>query len=211
MRSPVFLVLVVGLWAALASVEAFALDGCKASINKKTGEIEVSARNVVGEPLWGGGPPDSANTPFQGLADCQQKGRLRRCLLGNAGTYSAKRTPSSCTLSLADDAGTCQVHIQGCSAASTLSASVSVSASSSSIARSHGAVSVSKLGTGEYDVRFDRAIRECFPVATRISQDSISTCIHCGTTDHDVLVRLWTHDGLLSDFNGSFYLVLHCP
>jgi hypothetical protein len=198
---------------AAVATEAGAIEKCKARIHPKTGEIEVSAAGVTGTPLWGGGPPDDAGNAFPDLATCQKGSSLKKCLLGAPGSYTAKVMPSSCTLSLRDDASFCAVHIQGCSGASLVAARVAEvgMAGNWQISRGIGAVSVNHVGTGDFEVRFDRAVDECFPSVTGQSQGGATACAHCGTTDQDVVVRIFDATGVLTDFNAAFYLVMHCP
>jgi hypothetical protein len=191
---------------------AFALDHCVARLDKKSGELLVSASSVVGTPFWGGGDPDSPVNPFPDLASCQKGSKLKKCRIGDAGTYSAKRLPSSCTLSLADDAQSCSVHIQGCAATSFLAARIAEVGMMGNwqLSRSFGALSASRLSAGRFEVSFDRAIDECFPsVTVQTGGGGAAACSHCGTTDHDVEVR--TYDPTGASIDSTFYLVMHCP
>ena len=65
--------------------------------------------------------------------------------------------------------------------------------------------------TGQFEVRFDRGIQECFPSITGLSQGGATACAHCGSTQQDVLVRIFDANGVLTDFNAAFYLLMHCP
>jgi hypothetical protein len=193
------------------STPTSAIEKCKARIDKKTGEILVSAGAVSGAPLWGGGSPDSPNNPFPDLASCQKGTKLKSCRIGAAGSPAARRAPSSCTLSMSDDAGTCESYIQGCTASSMLAVYVSEVGMQGNwaIGRSYGALSLTKGSTGEFEIEFDRAIDECFPSVTLFSAGHAETCAYCGATERHLYVRTSNVAGASEDLR--FYATLLCP
>jgi hypothetical protein len=193
------------------SSPAPAIEKCKARIDKKTGEILVSAGAVTGVPLWGGGSPDSPKNPFPELASCQKGTKLKSCRIGATGSPAARRAPSSCTLSLSDDVATCESYIQGCTASSMLGVYVSEVGMQGNwaIGRGYGALSLTKGSTGEFEVEFDRAIDECFPSVTLFSAGHAETCVYCGATDRHLYVRTSDVGGASADLR--FYATLLCP
>jgi hypothetical protein len=185
LRALTLLALVTTLVPASAG---WALEKCKARINKNTSEIEVNARNVVGTPLWGG--QETPANPFPDLASCLKGGKLKKCLLGESESSLAKRAPASCVLTLSDDMDNCQVNIQGCVAAPILAAEVNdgVVQGYWTIQRGHGALSVQKGATGEFHVRFERTVDRCFPTVTNVNGSFATACAHCGATNQHVRV-----------------------
>lgn len=206
---PLVALLTLALFALPAP--ASAIEKCKVRIDKKTGEILVSAANVTGVPLWGGESPDDPANPFPELASCQKGTALKSCRIGAAGTPAARRAPSSCNLSVRDDVGSCDSYIQGCSASSMLGVFVSEvgQAGNWAIGRTYGAVSLTKGAAGEFEVEFDRAIDECFPSVTLFQAGHAEACNYCGATDRHLLVRTSNTAGASADLR--FYAMLFCP
>lgn len=193
------------------AVPASAIENCKARIDKKTGEIAVSGSAVSGVPVWGGASPDFPKNPFPDLASCQKGTKLKSCRIAAPGTVAARRAPSSCTLSVSDDAGSCESYIQGCTASSMLAAHVTevVNPGNWQIGRGYGAVALVKGGTGEFEIEFDRAIDECFPSVTLFSAGHAEACVYCGATDRHLYVRTSNVAGASADLR--FYVVMLCP
>jgi hypothetical protein len=205
------LVALLALFLVALSTPASAIEKCKARIDKKTGEILVSAGAVTGVPLWGGGSPDDPKNAFPELASCQKGTKLKSCRIGAAGSPAARRAPSSCTLSVSDDAGPCESYIQGCTASSMLGVFVSEVGMQGNwaISRGYGALSLTKGSTGEFEVEFDRAIDECFPSVTLFSAGHAEACVYCGATDRHLFVRTTDVAGASADLR--FYATLLCP
>ena len=93
-----------------------AVERCKVQLNPRTGALEVSAMNVIGDPSWGIGPGDTTEL-FVDEPDCFNpiQGTLRKCHLGDPGTLAEKTLPPSCSLCVGDDAGECCVsYIKSC-------------------------------------------------------------------------------------------------
>jgi hypothetical protein len=197
---------VLALGAALGTAPAGAVDQCKATIDKKTGEILVSAKGVVGTPLWGGGGVDDTANPFPDIVDCAGGGKLKKCHIGAPGTERARQPTSSCTLRVADDTNVCEARIAGCSASATLWARVSVDGDGASVYQGVGAVSAVEQGTGEVYVTFDRYTAWCAVSATLTSNAGEITAAQQG--DH---VRVLTWDSAGQSVKRSFDLVVHCP
>jgi len=94
---------------------ALAVDHCKVKIDKD-GTILVSATNVQSFAVWGEGAGNEIYS-FVDPGGCEDTagGRLRKCLLGDAGTIAAKTPPPDCTIHIADgSAQACSVWIRGC-------------------------------------------------------------------------------------------------
>lgn len=91
---------------------ANALSGCKAKADKRTGDIEIKASNVVGTLRWGIDP----NQVDRPLIACQgSPTKPKNCLLGPAGTLAGRTAPPGCLVELADDApSSCSPFIKGC-------------------------------------------------------------------------------------------------
>jgi hypothetical protein len=201
----------VAIFLIVLGAPASAIEKCKARIDKKTGEILVSASAVTGVPFWGGGSPDDPKNPFPELASCQNGTKLKSCRIGAAGSPAARRAPSSCTLSVADDAGSCESYVQGCTASSMMGVFVSEVGMQGNwaISRSYGALALTKGSTGEFEVEFDRAIDECFPSVTLFSAGHAEACVYCGATDRHLYVRTSDTTGASADLR--FYATLLCP
>jgi hypothetical protein len=197
----------LALGAALAAAPAGAVDSCKATIDKKTGEVLVSAKGVAGTPLWAGGDVDDPANPFPDLVDCGGGGKLKKCHLGAPGSEAARRAPASCVVRLRDDQGVCAARIPGCVAISTLWAKVRNYAGGLDLYHGIGALSVDTSGgTGDTDVIFERNVQWCAAIATiRGNAGEIGTNVSANT----VRVLTFASDGQSAD--REFDLVVHCP
>ena len=90
-----------------------ALDTCKVKVDRRTGTLQVSARNVSGTLLWGRSAGSETNA-FSNAATCVSGGTASRCELGAPGSPEQITPPELCTLYLADGSESCDVHIRGC-------------------------------------------------------------------------------------------------
>jgi hypothetical protein len=99
--------------AALTAADGHAADGCKAKIGPD-GVIRVSAKNVVGTPVWGG-TLAQANIFFANAATCHVGTNLKNCELGNPGEVSRITPPEFCRIFVADGSGeSCSAYLKGC-------------------------------------------------------------------------------------------------
>jgi hypothetical protein len=197
---------VLALGAALGTAPAGAVDQCKATIDKKTGEILVSAKGVVGTPLWGGGSVDDTTNAFPDLVDCAGGGKLKKCHLAAAGTELARQPTATCTLRIGDDQNTCATRIAGCVAATTLWARVALDPPGVNLYQGIGAVSAVEDGDGEVFVTFERNVQWCAVSATLTSNAGEITAHVQGDE-----VRVLTWDSAGSSAERAFDLVVHCP
>ena len=113
--SPALLSLAALLVLCHGVVSSQAAQNCKAQINPVTGAIEVSARNVDGNPGWSI-LPDEQKTPFADEARCYDGSTLSKCHLGPLATLAEKTPPPDCRLCIGD-AGPdpdCCVDVQAC-------------------------------------------------------------------------------------------------
>jgi hypothetical protein len=98
----------------LAAPPAQALDKCKVKIDKKTGTLLVSARNVTGTVLWGAESGSETNA-FSNAGTCVVAPNAKKCELAAEGEVARITPPELCTLYLVDDApSSCQAYIKGC-------------------------------------------------------------------------------------------------
>ncbi len=82
------------------------------------GTITVSARDIVGTPLWGF-RYDAETTPLDDTPTCIDTGRARDCALAPIGMPERTELPPSCTIYLTDDSSErCSVWIKRCYASS---------------------------------------------------------------------------------------------
>ena len=93
---------------------ADAVDSCKVKVDKKTGVIAVSAKNIVGSAGWAG-ESGAMGTPFFNAGDCLANGAAKKCQIGDPATLAAKTAPAGCTLFVSDDEGECDVWVPACS------------------------------------------------------------------------------------------------
>ncbi len=99
---------------AAAASQAHAVEGCKVKIHKRSGVLEIKAKGVTGNLLWGGDASAVGNALFNS-GSCVTGGTAKRCYLADPTTLDSKTPPAACTLYLADDgATTCQAWIRGC-------------------------------------------------------------------------------------------------
>jgi hypothetical protein len=193
--------------AGLAAADARALEQCKASIDKKTGEVVVSAKGLVGTPLWGGGDVDDVVNAFPDLVECAGAGKMKKCHLAEPGTERARQATSTCTLKIADGAGNCTTRIAGCSAVPTLWARVVSDPPGMRIYHGIGAVSAVENGDGEVFVTFDRSVQWCALSATLTSNAGQIAARQSGGAE----VRVLTFDFAGASAAREFDLVVHCP
>jgi hypothetical protein len=105
------------IFVVLTAGHASAITHCKAK-SLEDGTIAVSARDVVGTPVWGT-RFGSETTPFDGAVTCLVDGKAKNCALAAVGMPERTELPPSCTLYLADDgAEACSVWIKRCYASS---------------------------------------------------------------------------------------------
>jgi hypothetical protein len=199
----------LAIGAALAAAPAGAIQQCKAAIDKKTGEVVVSAKGVVGTPRWSGGGVEVGDVQngFPDLVDCGGQGKLKKCHLAAPGSERARRPTATCTLHVEDDTESCTVRIAGCVASSTMWATVRNYAQGLDLYHGFGAVSVDTSGgTGVTDVVFERRVQWCAAIATiRANAGQISTNV----AGNAVTVLTFDHNGVSAD--REFDLVVHCP
>lgn len=109
-------------WAFLLVTcqSARAIDNCSARINKKSGYVEISAKRIVGPPLWGVSP-DAIEGDFDSFpplsgsgSACLSGNKMKRCTRLGGFPDSKALLSSSCTLYLRDDSSTCATYIRGC-------------------------------------------------------------------------------------------------
>jgi hypothetical protein len=195
----------------LAGSPASGVEKCKVRVDKKTGDLLVSASAIVGTPQWGGGEPADAKNDFHELLSCVKAGKLKNCRIGAPGSVLARRAGASCQLAIRDDGGLCRTRIPGCTGIALLGATVTevVSDGNWQLGRSFGAVSVQHPGLGEFEVEFDQAVDECIPSVTMTEQGVASVCAHCGATAHHIQVRTTNNAGTSADLR--FYLTVACP
>jgi hypothetical protein len=111
LRMACALVLLAGFPSA-----ANALKACKAKMDKRTGVIQVFARDADQTTLRWGAEAGSENLEFFDDA-CIRNGKAKKCLLADPETLSARTPPDACTLYLADADGSCSAWVQGCTPA----------------------------------------------------------------------------------------------
>ena len=111
-RSVAFLAL-AGLTAL--PISSWAVDHCKAKVDRRDGTILVSAANITGVLHWG----DAAvleTRSFSNAATCLDpaKAKAKKCELAPAGDATRITPPGLCTLYVKDDASECAAYIKGC-------------------------------------------------------------------------------------------------
>ncbi len=90
-----------------------AAERCKVRVDRKSGVIEVSARNVDPATIkWGPALGEENQDFFDGA--CLVSGAAKKCVLADPATTEAKTPPEGCTLYLADASGSCSVWVRGC-------------------------------------------------------------------------------------------------
>ncbi len=108
-----FTVLFLTLTIGFAPLSARAADGCKVKVSKKTGLIEVSAKNVdAGTVKWGAAAGQENSAFFD--PSCIKNGRAKKCTLADPATVTAKTPPQDCTIYVADVNGSCNAWVPGC-------------------------------------------------------------------------------------------------
>ena len=90
-----------------------AIGKCKVKVDRRDGAILVSAGGVSGALLWGSSAGQETNA-FANAATCVSGDTARDCQLGAAGSAEQITPPDLCRLYLADDLGTCEAYIKGC-------------------------------------------------------------------------------------------------
>jgi len=104
--------LVIGWTAANAG----AVTKCSVMVRPGTGLIDVFAKGVTGDLLWGN-RPGAVNHQFANAATCVAAGKATACELGAttpAITLAAITPPAQCTLYLKDSGPGCTIRIKGC-------------------------------------------------------------------------------------------------
>jgi hypothetical protein len=86
---------------------------CTATVNAKTGNIEVGATGVSGPLLWGDRAGSEPNA-FANAATCIVSGKAKKCLLAAAGTPQAIIPPDLCFIYVKDAGAECAAHIKYC-------------------------------------------------------------------------------------------------
>jgi hypothetical protein len=100
---------------ALVADSALAAERCKAKVDKKTGAIVISARNVGANPRWDVSPGIPGGIPFSNSDSCVAGTTVSDCALGAEGTLSSITPPAGCRIYISDDGGTeCSVMPKGC-------------------------------------------------------------------------------------------------
>lgn len=101
------------LLAAWVASSGRAAEGCKAKVNKGTGIIEVSAKDVDAPTLrWGPQAGQETLTFFD--PGCVAGGKAKKCLLGDPAGLGARTPPEGCSVFVADALGSCSAWIGGC-------------------------------------------------------------------------------------------------
>ncbi len=114
-RPLVFLLLL--LIGATTPCVGQAAEKCKAKVDSKSGEIQVSAKNVGANPLWGVATA-AASTVFDNEGTCFGDGKLKKCTLGATDTLAAKTPPGGCEIFVTDDSAVeCSAFVKGCTPA----------------------------------------------------------------------------------------------
>jgi len=102
------------LAASFSAAPAAAVDRCKVKVNKKNGDLVVSASNIQGTLTWGF-TADAALGFFENDGECVSNGRAKNCVLGAEGTPERITPPPLCKLHLEDDSQeTCAAYVPGC-------------------------------------------------------------------------------------------------
>jgi hypothetical protein len=114
-RSLLWMACALGLLAGVPST-ANAIKACKAKADKRTGIIQVFARDVDQATLRWGVAQGSENLQFFDDG-CIRGRKAKKCLLADPDTLAARTPPDACTLFLADADGGCSAWVQGCTPA----------------------------------------------------------------------------------------------
>lgn len=97
----------------LVAANAGAVEGCKAVV-AKNGVIRVSAKNIVGTPVWGPSLA-GANIFFANVSTCHVGANLKNCELGQPGEAAQITPPELCRIFVADASGqSCSAFLKGC-------------------------------------------------------------------------------------------------
>lgn len=112
---PTRVLIPVLLIALFAPIGSYGVERCRVRVDRRSGDLQITAREVVGTLRWGGGLGAEA-TPVANAAECiDGRGRARRCLLGASGSPVATTPPAGCVVFLADDsAQPCAVEVKNC-------------------------------------------------------------------------------------------------
>ena len=83
-------------------------------VDKKTGVLQVDAKDVTGTLVWGD-TEGAESASFFNEGPCVANGKAKKCQIADPTTLAAKTPPAGCTLYLDDD-GTapCSAWIPGC-------------------------------------------------------------------------------------------------
>lgn len=209
-----FLTCAVGL--VLGAGPSQAVEGCKAKISSKDGTVQVSAKNVEGNPtdlVWGGALGEEKNV-FSNAADCVSNGKAKNCTFGDPGSRLANTPPASCRVFLADGGmATCSVYIKGCTPGTRpMWAAVSLDGM---VERGVGVVGASRPLPGAYNVLFDQDLTGCSYVATLADPfdggSGPGEIDAAGLLGNPTGIFLRTHDSTGTSSNYDFQLMLTCP
>jgi hypothetical protein len=110
--------LVKGCLVGLAVLGALPLTvlgatNCKAKINTSDGSVLVSASDTSALLRWGDASGAETNI-FDNAAQCISSGSATKCLLGPAGSLTARTPPAGCVIYLDDGTAACSVLIKKC-------------------------------------------------------------------------------------------------
>jgi hypothetical protein len=107
--------LFAGLFLAAAAPAAHALESCKVKVDKKTGAIQVSAKNVLSVLRWGNSLANASNI-FANEDTCVADHQAKKCELGDPGTPEQIVPPELCRVFIKDIGGgqSCSAYIRGC-------------------------------------------------------------------------------------------------
>ena len=102
-KTAVTCVLAAGLVLTGPTSPGRAAENCKVKV-LKTGQIEVSAKNVAANPKWGTSLTNITATFFN-QATCYDAGalKLNKCTLGDPYTLSGITAPAGCKVCVGDD------------------------------------------------------------------------------------------------------------
>jgi hypothetical protein len=107
------LTIAVAAMLSFVAADASAVEGCKAVI-AKNGVIRVSAKNIVGTPVWGPSLA-GANIFFANTPTCHVGANLKNCELGQPGEVAQITPPELCRIFVADASGqSCSAFLKGC-------------------------------------------------------------------------------------------------
>jgi hypothetical protein len=95
------------------AVSAYSAETCKAKVDKKTGLISVSAKDVnAGTLLWGHASGAETNLFFD--PGCVSGTTAKNCVLADPTSLAARTPPDACTIYVTDSNGSCSAWIPGC-------------------------------------------------------------------------------------------------